>query len=403
MSKLLRKLVPQFLINYFKHLPSAILANIFYGFPSKGIKFIGVTGTDGKTTTVNMIYQILIKAGLKVSMVSTINAEIGGKIEDTGFHVTNPNSWALQKYIRKAKNAGTKIMVLEVTSHGLDQFRVWGINFEVGVITNVTNEHLDYHKTYANYLEAKSQLIKDVKFAVLNTDENYFSKLSKKTNGKVISFGNSTNANYNPENFPFKLKTPGSYNVLNGLAAAAVTSLLGIDKKVIKEALENFEILEGRMNEIVNNKGIRIIIDYAHTPNGLLNAIRASRKGSGKLITLIGAEGERDPGKREPMGRIAAENADFTIITAVDPRGDIENINKEILEGAERAGGILNKNIFVVNDRQKAIDFAINTLAKKGDTVALFGKGHENSMNIDGKVELPWSDKKAVIKVLKSS
>ncbi|MDO8429362.1 MAG: Mur ligase family protein, partial [Candidatus Daviesbacteria bacterium] len=187
--KKLRKLIPNAVVNLGRHLPEAIFANFKYGFPAQKIKVIGVTGTDGKTTTTNMIYQILSSVGRKVSMISTINAQIGGKSYDTGFHVTSPKATDIQRFIKEAVKAGDEFMVLEVTSHALDQFRTWGINFEVGVITNITHEHLDYHKTFESYLNAKAKLIQGSKVAVLPADDPNFAKLTEKALGKVISFG----------------------------------------------------------------------------------------------------------------------------------------------------------------------------------------------------------------------
>lgn len=401
MKKTIRGLIPNEVVNLFKHLPSSVLANIIYGFPSRGMRFIGVTGTDGKTTTTNMIYQILKQAGFKTSMVSTINAEINGEKIDTGFHVTNPDYFLLQKLINKAKRAGTEIFVLEVTSHGLDQFRTWGINFHIGVITNITSEHLDYHKTWDNYFNSKAKLIKNSKWSVLNRDEDHFERLRDLAKGLVATFGKSEKADFNPEINKFKLKLPGEFNILNALAAIAATNILGVDQKQAAKTLEEFTNLEGRMQVVENKKDLKIIVDFAHTPNALENALNTLKKETkGKLISVFGCAGLRDVKKRPLMGAISANLADFTVITAEDPRGDIERINAEILEGVEKAGGKLGKNVFVENDRQKAIELAINSLAKKGDTIGIFGKGHEKSMNINGDKELPWSDYEAVQKVL---
>ncbi len=398
---LIRKLSPQWLVNLLEHLPVAILANIVYAFPSRKIRVIGVTGTDGKTTTVNMIYQILKHAGKKVSMVSTINAVLGGQSYDTGFHVTSPHSFTVQEFISKALKSGSDYIVLEVTSHALDQNRFWGVKFEVGVITNITHEHLDYHKTFERYLQTKAKLIKNVKMAVLNRDDRNFNRLKKLTRKYLAVSLHKKDADLNLGKLPLVLRIPGDYNLTNALEAAAVAKYFGIGQQTIKEALKNFKPLPGRMEEVANNKGVKIFIDYAHTPNGLEQALKALQKGKkGKLIALIGAEGYRDVGKRPLLGEVAVKYADSVVVTAVDPRGLIEQINKQILEGAEKAGGKLNENLFVENDRRKAISLAVNKLARRGDTVAIFGKGHETSMNLDGKKELPWSDKQAVLEIL---
>lgn len=332
------------------------MANIVYGFPAGGLKVVGVTGTDGKTTTVHMIYEILKAAGKKASMISTINAP--------GLHVTSPDPFSIQKFAKKARERGDEYLVLEVTSHALDQFRFWGIKFEIGLITNITHEHLDYHKTFRNYYQTKLKLLKMAKIPVK------YKKLK------------------------LKLKIPGEYNIKNASAAIAVTTALGIDQKIARKTLENFTGLTGRMEKVKNKKGIKIFVDFAHTPNGLEQALKALRS-KGKLIAVFGSAGQRDVTKRPLMGEVASKLADILVITAEDPRGELKEINQQIIKG------IKNKvDYFVIDDRQEAINFAINKLAKKGDTVGIFGKGHEQSLNLDGKREIPWSDLEEVKKVL---
>lgn len=355
MKELVRSFLPQWVINYFWHLPMAILANILYGFPARKLKVIGVTGTDGKTTTVHMIYEILKAAGKKVSLISTISAP--------GLHVTSPDPFLVQKFARDAVDRGDEYLVLEVTSHGLDQFRFWGIKFEAGLITNITHEHLDYHKTFRNYYQTKLKLLKMAKIPVK------YKKLK------------------------LKLKIPGDYNIENASAAIAVATSLGIDKELARKTVENFSGLTGRMEEVRNKRGIKIIIDFAHTPNGLEEALKALRS-KGKLIAVFGSAGQRDVTKRPLMGEVASV-ADILVITAEDPRGELEVINKQITKGIKT--GV---DYFVIDDRQEAINFAVNKLAMRGDTVGIFGKGHEKSINLDGKHEIPWSDKKAVLKAL---
>ena len=394
MLKLVRKLLPQMLVNYLWHLPMAILANCIYGFPSWKLKVIGITGTDGKTTTVNMVYQILSDSGKKVSMISTINAP--------GFHVTSPDPLMVQKFAKAAVERGDEFFVLEVTSHGLDQFRFWGIKFFVGVITNITHEHLDYHKTFENYRNTKLKLLENVKFAVIN--ENLKPNVSRswyKWRGRLTTFGLYT-GEFNQKKHKLNLKIPGEYNIENALVALAVSSVVGIDQNQAKKTLENFGGLTGRMEKVPNKKEINIYIDFAHTPNALENVLKTLRSPDnyrGKLIAVIGCEGFRDIGKRGMMGEVAGKLADYVIITSVDPRGQLKTINGQIMEGLNKSS-IDQENIFVIDDRKKAINFAINKLAKKDDTVGIFGKGHEKSMNLNGKKEILWSDKKAVEEVL---
>lgn len=385
MKNILKHFLSQKMINNFYHLPKAILANVIYGFPTRGLKVIGVTGTDGKTTTVNMIYQILKAAGKKVSMVSTINAP--------GFHVTSPESFMVQKYAKAALDSGDEYLILEVTSHALDQYRFWGINFDIGVITNITHEHLDYHKTFENYLKTKFALLRNVKTAVVN-------QAVRVVEGKVITFG-LKKGDFNQIEVGLKLKIPGDYNIENALAALSVAFALDINKNVAQKVLENFGGIKGRMEEVKNKKGIRIFIDFAHTPNAIEQVLKTLRfEASGKLISLIGCEGYRDEGKRVMMGEIAQRLSNYVIVTAVDPRGQLDAINKQIVEGAKKSGAVEGRNFFIVDDRLKAINFAVNQLAKKEDIVGIFGKGHEISMNLNGKKETPWSDLEAVKRVL---
>ncbi len=399
----IRKASPQWLVNNLEHLPVSIAANVFYNFPSKKIKVIGVTGTDGKTTTTNMIYQILSDAGIKVSMVSTINAVIAGKSYATGFHVTSPHSFDIQEYVKKAVKNQDEYIVLEVTSHSLDQYRFWGIKFDMAVITNITHEHLDYHKTWENYFNTKAKLIANSKIAIINKDESHFDRLKKLSAGKVISFGFNKDSDFNPKNFSLNLKIPGDFNILNGLAAAAVAENCGVSKNSIQKSLTAFTLPKGRLEKIDNKKGINIYVDFAHTPNGLESAIVALKKAhpKGRMITITGAEGYRDQAKRPLMGEIGASLSDYLVITAVDPRGLIDKINQDILTGVTKAGGVIGKDVFLENDRAKAIDYAIRNLAKKGDIVGIFGKGHELTMNIDGITEGSWSDYEAIEQALK--
>ncbi|EKD85260.1 MAG: UDP-N-acetylmuramoylalanyl-D-glutamate-2,6-diaminopimelate ligase [uncultured bacterium] len=397
MKTLVKAFIPQRVINNLYHLPKAALANIIYRSSAPGgLKIIGVSGTDGKTTTVNMIYQILKTAGKKVSMISTVCAVIGGKIYDTGFHVTSPDPFKVQKFIKLAKENGDEYLVLEVTSHALDQYRFWGIKFDIGVITNVAHEHLDYHKTQENYLKTKLKLIENCEFAILNQ--------SVKGKGKkVVTFGLSA-GDLNQKQVGLKLKMPGDYNIENALAALSVAFALNINKDIARRALESFTGVTGRMEEIENNRGIRIFIDFAHTPNALEQVLKSLREqAKGRLIAVFGSAGKRDVKKRSLMGRAGGELADIVIVTAEDPRGELEIINRQVVSGAIEAGKIMEKNLFVVEDRSRAIDFAINKIAKKGDIVGIFGKGHEQSINLDGKKEVPWSDKEAIESSLRSS
>ncbi len=401
MIGVLKKNVPQQVINDFYHKPKAVLANVAYQFPARKLTVIGVTGTDGKTTTTNMIYKILKDAGKKVSMVSTINAEIAGKKYDTGFHVSSPDPFTVQKFANDAVKNKDEYLVLEVTSHAIDQYRFWGIKFDIGVITNITQDHLDYHKTLKNYFETKLKLLKNVKYAVIN--ENLKSQVKDRTAKKVITFGFNA-GDFNQKDLKLKLKMIGDYNVENALAALGVASVLNIDSAKAAKTLESFTSLKGRMEEINNKQGIKIFIDFASTANGLEQSLKALKKiTQGRLISVFGSAGLRDVGKRAKMGDISTKLADFSIITSEDPRGYLEEINQQIVSGIDQKKYKENEDYFVIEDRKEAIEFAIKKLAKPGDTIGIFGKGHETSMNLDGNKEIPWSDVEAVKSALSSS
>jgi UDP-N-acetylmuramoyl-L-alanyl-D-glutamate--2,6-diaminopimelate ligase len=371
-----------------------VLLSKWYGNPSEKMKIIGVTGTDGKTTTVNLIYHILKEAGKKVGMISTINAKIGNKEIDTGFHVTCPDPTLLQKLLSDMVKAGCAYAVLEVTSHGLDQERVAGINFNLGILTNITHEHLDYHKTYQKYLLAKAKLLERSEVAILNKEDSSYKELLKLLKGKVkiVSYGRQ---DIPPQLLDVvKARFTESYNRLNAAAAITAAKLLGIETKRVGFAIESFPKLVGRMEEIKNDKNIKIIIDFAHTPNALKNVLTELKaRTEGKLIVVFGSAGERDRQKRVLMGEIAANLADVIIVTAEDPRTeDVNKIIAEIEKGVATVGGV---RCYKIPERGEAIFTAINKLAQEKDLVVICGKGHERSMCY-GNIEYPWSDQEAV-------
>ena len=386
------------------HLGIAVLANIFYGFPSRKLRVIGVTGTDGKTTTTSLIYHILNTSEYKASMVSSVGAVIGGKKAHMGFQVTNPSPFAVQRFIKKAVDSGSKFLVLETTSHALDQYRVFGINFEIGVLTNVTHEHLDYHKTYANYVKTKAKLLKMSKIAIVNRDDESYEMIKDKgliiKNKKIVTYGMGTNADINPKTFPFKTNLIGDFNKYNILAAISACKELGISERAIRKGIESFVSPKGR-EDIVYKKDFTVMIDFAHTPNAfdqILKSIRPMVKG--RLIHVFGAAGLRDMTKRPIMGEISSQYADIIILTSEDPRSEsVEKIMNEI------ESGIMNhelrkKIVLKIPDRKEAIEAAIR-ITKKGDFVIMTGKSHEKSMNY-GHGEVPWDEYKVVKDALKT-
>jgi len=379
------------------HLLVAIVATIWFGFPSRKLTVIGVTGTDGKTTTTTLIYEILKASGHKTSMITSVHAVIAGKKYDTGFHVTTPNAWWIQKYLREAANHGDTHFVLEVTSHGLDQHRVFGVQFAVGVLTNVTHEHLDWHGSFDQYVQAKLSLLTRAKVAVVNRDEVdvYTKVIDKLRQGKFITYGILHDAMVTSKTHPFKTKLPGQYNKYNCLAAIAVSDHLGIEKKSILSAVSAFEGIVGRM-EVIQEKPFRVIVDFAHTPNAITQVLRTVRPVTKKrLIHVFGSAGLRDRSKRPLMGAASSAYADIIVLTEEDYRTeDVNNIIDQIAMGIEP-----EKNVHRFPKRGDAIAFAINQ-AKSGDTVIITGKGHEKSL-CRGKTEYPWSDQEVARKNLR--
>lgn len=421
----IKQLIPREVFKL-KHKLVSVFFSAYYSNPSRSMTVIGVTGTDGKTTTSTLIYEILKEAGHNAGLITTISAKIGDKDYPTGFHVTNPNPRHLQKFLKKMKEMGAEYVVLETTSHGLDQYRVDGIRFTVAVYTNITREHLDYHQTFQNYLSAKLKLIDLTKpdgLVIVNRDsEEIYEAISQRArNRKLATFSygiensadliatniglteeeSNFSATTSEKKFKVNLKRPGQYNIYNSLAAIGTALYLGISAEVIASALSKTKRLEGRW-EIVQTEPFKIIIDFAHTPNALWQMLShaSKQKENGRVIVVFGSASKRDAGKRPLMGEAAGQFADLTFLTAEDPRGEsVAEINKQIAQGLIKKGKLEGKHYFSIEDRRQAIDKAIN-IAKAGDTVIISGKGHEKSMNLDGKSEIPWSDIDVVNEIL---
>lgn len=399
----------------FVHLCIAGIANCLYLFPSRSMKVIGITGTDGKTTTATLVYDILTANGYSVALLTTVSAVINGKSYDTGFHVTTPNAFALQKYFALAKKAGVEYFILETTSHGLDQNRVFGTHFAVSAITNIASEHLDYHRTYEQYLQAKSKIIAMSDCVVLNKDDKSYTPLvkirevnNKKT--KLISFGLGDNADINSKKYPLKTTMPGEFNLYNALAALSICMQLGIEYDLAKDVIESYKTPIGRQ-EVLTTTPFTVMVDFAHTPHSfhaLLSSLRSEYTGS--IIHVFGSAGDRDHDKRPEMGKISSQFADQIIITAEDPRHEsVKKITADILTGVSKEFTLSDventdtvkknaKRVYTIADRKEAIEFAVS-LAKKGDIIVVTGKGHEQSMNF-GNGEQPWSDHAAVKEAL---
>lgn len=392
------------------HLLKAIFANVFFCFPSKKIKIIGVTGTDGKTTTTHLIYHILRSAGKRTSMISTIYARVGDQEIDTGFHTTTPSSFTIQKLIKKAVDLGDEYFVLETTSHALDQYRVWGIKFDIGVLTNITSEHLDYHSTFESYLETKIKLLLMSKIAVINEEDRSYPQIIKKLTRNQNIFGLGQELKI--KKYHSKLKILNHFNSLsnfnkqNYAAAYTVGEVLRIPKEKIIEAFRSFSLPKGRM-DLVYNGDFKIVIDFAHTPNAFSMVLpeikkRYLNKQQGRLIHVFGCAGLRDFYKRPEMGRISSQFSDIIVLTEEDYRTeDIKDIFAQIKKGIRQELKKSKKAVTLLtfDNRQEAINHAIR-LADKGDVVLITGKAHEKSL-CRGRVEYPWDEFQAVKNGLK--
>jgi len=406
----------------------AKFAAAFYDHPSKKLIVIGVTGTDGKTTTTNLVHHILKTAGLAAGMISTVKAVIGDQELDTGFHVTTPESPDIQRYLSGMVDAGLTHAVLETTSHGLAQKRVAEIAYDLAAVTNVTHEHLDYHGDYEGYLRAKGRLIealgvhdagKRIPLAVLNRDDESYAYLSGIAQVYQLSYSLSNEGDiwadeieFTPGELSFtahgpgktfRIRTPliGLYNVSNGLAALGLT-VFGLDVPVAaaQEAFATVPIVPGRMETIDLGQDFLAIVDFAHTPNAIKQALLAARDlTEGKVIAVFGSAGLRDVEKRKLMPEIAAGLADEMFLTAEDPRTEsLDDILADMAEGACRGGGEEEVDFWREPDRGTAIRRAV-ARANPGDLVITCGKGHEQSMCF-GHVEYHWDDRTALTAAL---
>ncbi|MBI4090419.1 MAG: UDP-N-acetylmuramoyl-L-alanyl-D-glutamate--2,6-diaminopimelate ligase [Candidatus Komeilibacteria bacterium] len=392
------------------HLFQAVAANQLYGFPSRKLFVIGVTGTDGKTTTASIIFSILRDSGKKTIKITTLGATINDKELATGLHVTTPSSFEIQRLFAVAVREGCTHAILEVSSHALDQNRVFGIRFAIGVLTNISHEHLDYHKTIENYTRAKTKLLQAADIAVINQDDPSYAVVADRLGPKKITtYALNAAADVTPFTFPFTTQLFGGFNRYNCLAAAAAAAAAGIDNDTILRSIASFKNPRGRQ-DIVYNKEFKVMIDFAVTPKAFESILSEIKKGlSGRLIHVFGLSGKRDSSKRPIMGDVASRYDDIIILTADDPRDEpVESINEEIIRGIH---GFTRKDpahhtlrpddrmdLFEIPDRGQAIIYAIS-LAQPGDFVLLTGKGHEQSLAMK-EGDVPWDEYKAVEEAL---
>jgi UDP-N-acetylmuramoyl-L-alanyl-D-glutamate--2,6-diaminopimelate ligase len=398
------------------NIATACWANLYFWFPLREITVVGITGTDGKTTTATMLAAMMSAGGKKVGLVSTLGAVIVGQAKDTGLHQSTPDTWQLYQLLAQMRDEGVEVVILETTSHALDQRRTWGIPIRLAIVTNITPEHLDYHGTMDAYIAAKARLVRSAGMAVLNMDDPHVRSMSDKS-PHLVTYALDRSADYRAESIsegppttfkvvernqragatPYCLQLPGRYNIANAVAAIAAATLLGIDEKWRQQGLAEVLGVTGRW-EVIQSTPFKVIVDFAHTPNALSQVLLAAQREvcpKGRLIHVFGCAGHRDRQKRAMMGKISGTMADHTIVTMEDPRSEsLANINAAIRQGLTEAGKNLDADYTLVDDRGRAISQAI-ALAHPGDVVIITGKGHEKSLAIGGK-EYPWSDGEAV-------
>jgi UDP-N-acetylmuramoyl-L-alanyl-D-glutamate--2,6-diaminopimelate ligase len=417
MKKIIRKIVPKFLINSY-HLGLALSGAILYFFPSRKMKIIGVTGTNGKSTVVYLISKILEEAGFNVGLVSSIKFKIKDKEWPNTLKMTMPGRFKLQKFLRQALNQGCQYVVVEVTSEGILQSRHRFIDFDVVVFTNLTPEHIETHGSFEKYREAKGQLFESLEgnkklktTSIINLDDpnaDYFLKfeaarkigygLNSEPTDKVSNFLKAVKTEISDDGLKFtladtnfNLKLRGIFNIYNALSAIASALSQGIDLKTCKRALEKIEFVSGRMEEVVSSP-FKVFVDYAHTPDALSKAYSALPKDSLKICVLGSCGGGRDRWKRPKMGEIASQFCSQIILTNEDPYDDNPaQIIKEV------ASGVQSKSVGLkeILDRREAIKQAL-LLAKKGNTVIITGKGSEPWMCVAGGKKIPWDDREIV-------
>jgi UDP-N-acetylmuramyl-tripeptide synthetase len=391
----------------------SVISSNYYGIPSNRIDMIGITGTNGKTTSTFMMKSILNEYGKSVGLMGTIYNIFGEEIEEA--KRTTPESMDLQGMLYRMSEKRVEACVMEVSSHSLDLDRVFGIKFKVGIFTNLTQDHLDFHSTMENYFNAKLKLFDNCDIAVVNIDDQYGSAIPNRVKSRIITYGINKPADVSAdkieitgegtsfdlhsmgESIPLKLHLPGKFNVYNALGCAAAALALGIPVNLIKKGLESLEKVPGRSEKINAKKGFTVVIDYAHTPDGIINILNTAREYTrGRLITLFGCGGDRDKTKRPLMGKAAGELSDFCIVSSDNPRTeDPEAIIKDILPGINETGC----SYVIIEDRKQAIGYALRD-GKPGDVIVIAGKGQETYQILKDRT-IHFDEREIVIELLK--
>lgn len=395
------------------------LVSTRYGSPAKGLRVIAVTGTNGKTTTVNYINEILKEAKYTTAMFSTALIEVAGETQLNDLNATVGSTDRMQRFFRDAKKARVDYVVLEITSHALHQHKLDGVPIYAAVMTNLTQDHLDYHKTMENYAAAKAMLFqREPEFIILNRDDEWFGYFNEFPAGaQKITYGKHEDAEAKIEHMKLYKKgseatividhqtkvelataLPGEFNIYNMTAAAATAYVLEVAVNDIVEGIANLEGVPGRFERVVDDLGYDVIVDYAHTPDALEKLLDAARSiTKNRVILVFGATGDRDKGKRPIMGEIAAKHADRIFVTDEESYNeDPSGIRAQVLQGVEGAGG--SAKVTEIADRREAIEKALS-IATKGDTILITGMGHEQFRIVNGE-KLPWNDAHVVREIL---
>lgn len=419
-KKLARKVIPAEKIADLEHayrLQKVKAANLMYRYPAKNMRVIAVTGTNGKTTTCAYINAILKAAKLKTAVYTTAFIEINGQSQTNKTHMTIASPWAVQRFFAKAKRANVDVVVLEVTSHALDQYRIRGVPIEVAIVTNLSQDHLDYHGTMENYAAAKAKLLTDYhpRVTILNADDEWFSYFARrvKKSLKTIGQGRATHqiksVQLSPSGSNFSLvsakavmdiKTAllGDFNVYNAAMAAVAGQAVGVSNEYIKLGIAALPVVPGRLEPVVADKPFTVLVDYAHTPDALKSVLGTLKTlTNGKLRLVFGATGDRDKTKRPQMGKIAAKLADYIYLTDDETYTESGDIIRAVVKKGINKNGGKDKCVEIV-DRYQAIKAALKD-AQAGDVVLLTGMGHQDYRNMGGK-KIPWDERKIAKKLL---
>lgn len=404
------------------HLLEAVVYNVVYGFPGRSLKVIGVTGTNGKTTTSFLVHRMLNEAGYKTGMMTTVAWAVGSEVRPQTQHMTNVPVPLLMKQLKDMKAAGVEWLVLETTSHALVQHRTWGVPYSIAVLTNITQDHLDYHKTFERYVAAKQRLFKlaqrnknGLQMGIANADDRNGASFAAETQNSIMygieagevralnirlsADGIAYDAEASDETYHITSRLPGSFNVYNTLAAVSVGRAVGLSKEQIEQGIAALQGVAGRVERVDAGQSFAVVVDYAHTPDALENVLEALKTATtGKLRVVFGATGDRDKGKRPLMGEIAARLADRVYLTDDETyTEDPGVIRQAVYEGAVSAGG--QDKTTVIPERLDAIRQAFAD-AKRGDTVLLAGIGHQDHRVMAGE-KLAWDERDVARKLLK--